>query len=292
MFFQLKHVTRYTYSLPVFCDPLTVRLRPREDPGQRVLRYRLEIWPPPAGISEQLDLSGNSVALAWFQEMTLSLSITTLLLVETYAANPYNFILDNDALRLPLPRPAREPSLASYYLTEDEPSPVVSAYAQSIAEQVNYQTVPFLSFLARSLYERTARQIRESGDAWPAEITLQEARGSCRDLAVLFNACCRALGLPARFVSGYSPGESDTDGELYLHAWSEVYLPGAGWRGFDASRGLAVSDQHVPLATGRIPRDAAPTYGTFRGAGARSQMQSQIAMSLTSEDPRQRLPAA
>lgn len=292
MFFQLKHVTRYSYSLPVFCDPLTIRLRPREDPCQRVLRYRIEVWPPPAGMSEHLDLAGNSVALAWFQEMTLSLSITTSLLVETTLTNPYNFILDNDVLRLPLPRPAREPNLASYYLYEDDASPVVANFADSLAREVNYQTVPFLSFLARTLYERTQRQIRESGDAWPAEITLQESRGSCRDLAVLFNACCRAMGLPARFVSGYSPAESHTDGPLYLHAWSEVFLPGAGWRGFDPSRGLAVSDLHVPVAAGRTPREAAPTHGTFRGAGARSQMQTQIAMSLTDDDPRQRLPAA
>lgn len=292
MFFQLKHVTRYSYSLPVFCDPLTIRLRPREDASQRVLRYRLEIWPPPAGVSEQLDLAGNCVALAWFQEMTLSLSITTSFLVETQPINPYNFILDNDALRLPLPRPAREPNLASFYLLEDEASPVVANYADTLARQVDYQTVPFLSFLARSLYERTERQIRESGEAWPPEITLQEARGSCRDMAVLFNACCRAMGIPARFVSGYCPPESHTGGELYLHAWSEVYLPGAGWRGFDPSRGLAVSDQHVPVAAGRIPRDAAPTHGTFRGVGARSQMQSQIAMNLSIDDPRQRLPAA
>lgn len=292
MYFQLKHVTRYNYSLPVFCNPLTIRLRPREDPMQRTLRYRIDIWPQPAGLSEQLDLAGNNVALVWFQEMTLSLSITTSFLVDTQLTNPFNFILDNDALALPWPRPASDCNLAAYYLRDDDPSVLVARYAESIAEQVDNQTVPFLSFLARSLYERTERQIREEGEAWPAEKTLAEARGTCRDLAVLFNACCRAMGIPSRFVSGYTPAETFARGELYLHAWSEVYLPGAGWRGFDPSRGLAVADQHVAVAAGRIPADASPTQGTFRSAGARTQMQTQIALNLTGDDPRQRLPAA
>jgi transglutaminase-like putative cysteine protease len=291
MYFQLKHVTRYSYSLPVFCDPLIIRLRPREDVTQRLLRYRLDVWPEPAGMSEHLDLAGNNVTLVWFQEMALGLSITTSVLVETQLLNPYNFILDNEALQLPLRARNVSRDLWDFYLREDEASPVVANFAESLARRCGWHTVPFLSQLATALYERTERLIRETGEAWSPEKTLQEARGSCRDLAVLYNACCRALGIPARFVSGYSPAETFTDGEQYLHAWSEVYLPGAGWRGFDPSRGLAVSDRHVPVAAGRIPADAAPTHGTFRGAGARSQMDAQIAMSLTSEDPRQR-PAA
>jgi transglutaminase-like putative cysteine protease len=292
MFFQIKHVTRYSYSQPVFCDPLTIRLRPREDPTQRLLRYRVEVWPEPAGQNESVDLAGNTVTTVWFHDVTLALSITTSLLCETLIANPYHFILDNDALRLPLARPSDDRSLLAYYLRDEEVSPVVQQFAESIAKEVNYQTVPFLSFLARTLYERTERLIREQGEAWPAELTLKDARGSCRDLAVLFNACCRSLGIAARFVSGYAPAETHTGPETYLHAWSEVYLPGAGWRGFDPSRGLAVADLHVPVAAGRTPREAAPTCGTFRGANARSQLQTQIAMSITSSDPRERWSAA
>jgi transglutaminase-like putative cysteine protease len=224
--------------------------------------------------------------------MTLSLSITTSFLVETHRGNPYNFILDDQAMMLPLRRPISDSSLAAHYLQEDEASPLVAQFAESIAAEVQGRTVPFLSLLARTLYERTGREIREVGEAWPAEKTLAEARGSCRDMAVLFNACCRSLGLPARFVSGYAPAETHTGGELYLHAWSEVYLPGAGWRGFDPSRGLAVADQHVAVAAGRLPCEASPTHGTYRGAGAKSQMQTQIALNLTGDDPRHRAPAA
>lgn len=285
MFVQVKHVTRYSYSHPVFCDPLTLRLRPREDATQRLLRYRVEITPSPAGCSEHNDLANNQVTLAWFQEVTLSLAVTTSFLVETLITNPYNFLLEPEALALPLRAPADPFSHWAYYLREDEPSSAVQQFATEVAQESGWQTVSFLSALALRIFARTERMIREEGDAWPAETTLREAKGSCRDLAVLFNACCRAMGLPARFVSGYSPSENDPH-LLYMHAWSEVYLPGAGWRGFDASRGLAVSDQHVALAAGRTPAEAAPTHGTFRSNGARSGMQTQIAMSITAHDPR------
>jgi transglutaminase-like putative cysteine protease len=232
------------------------------------------------------------VTTAWFNDVTLSLSVTSSLLCETLLTNPYHFILDGESLRLPLVRPNDDRGLLAYYLREEEVSPVVQQFAEVIAKQVDFQTVPFLSFLSRTLYERTERMIREQGEAWPAERTLKDARGSCRDFAVLFNACCRAVGLAARFVSGYAPAETHQGPEIYLHAWSEVYLPGAGWRGFDPSRGLAVGDQHVPVAAGRTPREAAPTSGTFRGANARSQLQTQIAMSITNNDPRERWSAA
>jgi transglutaminase-like putative cysteine protease len=115
---------------------------------------------------------------------------------------------------------------------------------------------------------------REQGPPWPAERTLRERRGACRDLAVLFNDVCRFVGFPARFVSGYQvdvPEEARPE----LHAWSEVYLPGAGWRGFDPSQGLAVADRHVPLAASRTPWMASPTSGTYRGT-ARSTLTASV----------------
>ncbi len=290
MFFQVKHVSRYGYTQPVFCDPLTVRLRPREDPTQRLLRYRLDFSPEPAGISEQTDLAGNAVTVAWFLEVTLSMTVTTSFVVETLNTNPYNFLLENDAWSLPLRTPEQVAGLHALYLHEDQPSSLVRDFAKELARETDYQTVPFLSTLCSRIYQQTGREIREEGDAWAAEYTLTQRRGSCRDYAVLFNAACRAMGIPARFVSGYCSGESNPD-ELFLHAWSEVYLPGAGWRGFDASRGFAVADGHVAVAAGRTPADAAPTSGTFRGNG-RSSLQTQIALHASHEEPRRAWPAA
>ena len=107
--------------------------------------------------------------------------------------------------------------------------------------------------------------VRPHGAALSPEATWGERTGACRDLAPLFNEVCRLVGLPARFVSGY--GYSDFLDERHLHAWSEVYLPGAGWRGFDPTIGLAVADRHIAVAAARDPEDTAPTSGTYRGTG-------------------------
>jgi len=102
-------------------------------------------------------------------------------------------------------------------------------------------------------------------------IALRRKEGACRDLAVLFMDICRSLGLAARFVSGYKYSP-DTPDQHELHAWAEVYLPGAGWRGYDPSWGLAVADHHVALAAGPAPQDAMPVTGTFRGTDVLSSL--------------------
>ncbi|MFO0901155.1 MAG: transglutaminase family protein [Pirellulales bacterium] len=264
MLFHLKHVTRFSYSKPVFCEPLTLRLRPREDAGQRLLRFQMQVEPVEAGSGTMIDLDGNSTTQLWFSEMTLSLAITTTALVETLRTNPYDFLLQPEALRLPLTYPDVMRQQLAPYLMTGPIDPSVAGYARRAADMARGDTVTTLSRLAAGMYESFRRHIREEGHAWPAAETLASRTGSCRDLAVLFNECCRSLGLAARFVSGYYQGE-DTGAEKHLHAWSEVYLPGAGWVAFDPSRGLAVADRHVALAAAPHPAGAAPTEGTFRG---------------------------
>ena len=104
--------------------------------------------------------------------------------------------------------------------------------------------------------------------------------GACRDLTVLFMECCRSLGLAARFVSGYQEGDKGTD-RRYMHAWAEVYLPGGGWRGFDPTHGIAVTDRHVAVASGPTPATAAPISGTFRGTGAIARMEAALRIEVT-----------
>lgn len=292
MFYQVKHVTRYRFSHPVFCDPLTLRLRPREDATQRLHRFRLDVWPHPAGISEHLDLTGNSIAVAWIPDVTLSLAITTSLLVETLLPLPIHETLDARALRLPESGQRDQRSLAAHYLAEAQPSQQVNAFATSIAEEVDHQTLPFLDTLAERIAEQTECLVTEdSHEPQSPETTLVESRGDCRDLAALFNAACRAVHLPARMVSGYYPSAINPH-VLRWHAWSEVYLPGAGWRGFDPFLGTQVSDKHVPVASGRTAADAAPTHGVFGSHHARWQIETQIATTASAADPRKRCPAA
>ncbi len=117
--------------------------------------------------------------------------------------------------------------------------------------------------------------IREHGAPRPGEDTLARKEGSCRDLTLLFIEACRSLGIAARFVSGYHAGAPD-QGPRYLHAWAEVYLPGAGWRGYDPSHGLAVAQQHVAIAAAATPQLAAPVSGKVRGDDFTSSLEAQI----------------
>jgi transglutaminase-like putative cysteine protease len=140
--------------------------------------------------------------------------------------------------------------------------------------------VPFLSALSRRIAERCRPAIRLQGDPQPPAFTLREGTGACRDLSVLFIDACRAVGLAARFVSGYYGGPSAAD-RRYLHAWAEVFLPGAGWRGFDPLQGLAVADRHVAVAAGAQPRDAAPITGTLGGGDTPADLEVDLKIEST-----------
>lgn len=294
MFYDVKHVTRFAYSRPVFCEPLWVRLRPRVDAAQAVHRYRLEIRPEPVGLSEFIDLDGNLVALAWFEGLTCSLSVTSTWLVETLRSNPFDFLLPPGALSLPLKFASDEDELARHYATPGEVGPKVIDLAGTLRNDSGGETLEFLTRLVREIDTRCEKIVREEGTPWSPERTLAEGQGSCRDLALLFIETCRWVGIPARFVSGYHEGDPE-GGERALHAWAEVYLPGVGWRGFDPTLGLAVADRHVAVAAGRSPRSAAPTEGSFRGSDVRAQLTTQLILNALGPrlpDPQQGAPAA
>ena len=257
---------------------MTLRLRPREDASQQLLRHHVWVDPEPAGMTEYVDLDGHAAVQLWFDGLTSSLSVVVSSTVETLRTNPFDFLLPTEAVRLPPAYPeAVRRGLASY-LSGGDVAPAVRLAADAVLARSEGRTVPFLTELTRWIYASHEKIVRLEGPPLlPAE-TLAAGAGSCRDLAVLFNEMCRAVGLAARFVSGYHEREAP-DGRRYLHAWSEVYLPGAGWRGFDPAEGLAVADRHVVLASGLQPLTAAPTDGTFRGNGASSTLDSQIVIS-------------
>ncbi len=117
-----------------------------------------------------------------------------------------------------------------------------------------------LQTLVQRLYKECSYTMREEGMPWEAGVTWRRKQGSCRDLTVLFMEVCRAMGLAARFVSGYEVGDEETS-QWELHAWAEVYLPGAGWRGYDPTHGLAVGDRHIALAANPLPQYCAPVKG-------------------------------
>jgi transglutaminase-like putative cysteine protease len=276
MLLQLIHRTHYHYSEPVFLEPFIVRLRPRSDAAQTVKRYNINISPQPSGLSHCTGLEGNNTETVWFAGTHENLTIETQVIVDTHFDDPYNFLItDKNALRVPLKYEPHLERTLSHYLERYSDSSETAAFAQELMQASNNETIPFLSLLAAQIQQRIEYLLREHGEPWLPEETLQQGQGSCRDFAVLFVDVCRSAGIAARFVSGYCMG--DVAADSHMHAWAEVYLPGAGWRGYDPSRGLAVSEDHIAVSSGQRPLDASPTEGSFRGK-ADSSMEAEISI--------------
>jgi len=272
----VKHATAYTYSMPVSLGLHVIRLRPRCDGTLRLVDFRLEIEPKPVLLAPCLDAEGNAVTHVWFSGPTERLTITSQFQVETLRTNPFDYLLDPRAETLPFAYPRDlEPGLACF-CARAENNDAVLKFACEIAETAKWRTSDFLAILNTSIHAMCAKITREKGGPQPPETTLRERQGSCRDVAVLFIAACRAFGIAARFVSGYQKSVSEPCGPRYMHAWPEVYLPGGGWRGYDPSQGLAVADSHVPVAASREPFAATPISGPFGPAGVSSTMQVQL----------------
>jgi len=279
MLLQITHHTRYHYSQPVFLEPFTVRLRPRSDASQTLRNYSIEVSPRPGGMTHCNELYGNNTETIWFDGLQDDLRIDVSILVETHRDNPFDFfVTDPAALTLPL---VYQPDLANvmmHYLIRERDQSGLSTFTEEMLHASKHQTVPFLTMLAEAIYQRFEYTLREQGDAWTATETMRQGKGSCRDVAVLFIEICRSVGIASRFVSGYCLGD-DAANSGDMHAWAEVYLPGAGWRGFDPSRGLLINDDYIAVAAGQRAQDAAPTCGNFRGE-ATSALEAEISISL------------
>ena len=280
MLFAITHMTRYRYSGPVFLEPHTLRLRPRCDALQRLIEFRLETHPYAVGRSECVDLDGNAAVRAWFHDVTDAFTIVSTSRVESRSRSPFDFLLEAAALTLPDPYDEPLATLLAAYSVRAQPSEAVTRFAAAVMRDVGGKTVPFLAGLNQRIADLCTQAIRLDGGPLPPEVTLQERAGSCRDLAVLFMDACRSVGLAARFVSGYHARDVGRR-EEYMHAWAEVYLPGAGWRGFDPSQGLAVADRHVAVAAAATPAGAAPIDGTLRGAGVTATMQVDLELQVS-----------
>ena len=254
-------------------------LRPRSDGRQNLLNFTMNITPAPAGQSEGLDAEGNTFTQIWFNGLWNKLEISTISQAEINRSNPFDYLLTPQMIRLPLSfDPSTRFLLKPYLFRSTVHTHLEDAAAelgQSLVEKASYQTVAVLDSLNTYLHSNLKRTQREEPGILAPEATLAEGQGACRDLASLFVDVCRSLGIPARFVSGYHAGDS-TSKEWELHAWAEIYLPGAGWRGYDPTLGLAVGDRHVALAASYDPHRTTPVAGSFRGTGIAAHFETRI----------------
>ena len=272
MIFRVSHKTDYTYSVPVFLEPHIIRLHPRTDACQKISKFSMTVEPQPAGIHQFVDAEGNEAACIWFEAKTATLSVFTSFVAQTFCRNPFSYLVtDNNFLQLPVRYENFEAAALEPFRAGVDTDAALTAFFQSVLEDAKGDTLTFLSGLCTAIYENFAVVTREHGPPLPPSVTWQNKRGACRDLALLYMAACRNLGLAARFVSGYQEGDPDMDSR-HLHAWVEVYIPGGGWRGYDPSHGLVVADRHIALAASCDPAGTIPVQGSFRGTGVTAKM--------------------
>lgn len=267
----LIHITHYKYDRPVNLGPQTVRLRPAPHSRSKILSYSLRVEPAKHFINWQQDPFANYQARLVFPEKTTEFKVTVDLVVEMAVYNPFDFFLEPSAEKFPFEYEPQVAEELAPYLAVEPLTPLVKAYLEKIDRTLR-PTVNFLVEVNQQLQRDVKYLIRMEPGVQAPEETLAKASGSCRDSGWLLVQLMRRCGLAARFVSGYliqlKPDVKSLDGPsgtevdfTDLHAWCEVYLPGAGWIGLDPTSGLMAGEGHIPLACTPQPSGAAPVEG-------------------------------
>ncbi len=277
MRYSITHTTTYTYSEPVALQAHTLRLCPRSDSWQTLDNFQLQITPTPLQTSDYTDLDGNRLIKVWFDPRPSDrLEIVTNSQITTHQINPFSYLAESYAINLPIDYPSSlATQLQSYLRPSVAIDPVAMEIAQDLAVEAEDKIATFLMLLNRKINTYCHYAVRATGRSLPPGFTWRSRSGTCRDFTLLFMEVCRAAGLAARFASGYQEGDVAA-GEHYLHAWAEVYLPGAGWRGYDPTLGIVVSDRHIALVSSVEPSYTAPVSGGFRPVMTRSTMDYQL----------------
>jgi len=264
---RIEHTTRYEYREPVEFLKHRLLLRPREGHDIRIESSRLEIKPAYT-IRWHRDVYGNSVAAVEFTEKSAELVITSEVVVQHYEESPAKLVVAEEAERFPFHYDPMEQIDLMIYLLAAYPqdSAQIGRWLREIWKPGgNIATSELLDSINQKIVEDIQYEVRELvGVQSPAE-TLSRGRGSCRDVATLFIEACRFCGLAARFVSGYLLSSAAVRDVASTHAWSEVYLPAGGWRGFDSTSGQHVGGEHVAVAVHRHSEAIPPVSGSYLG---------------------------
>lgn len=294
----LHHRTSYTFDRLVNLSPHEVRLKPAAHARTPVLAYSLTVTPEKHFINWQQDPYGNYIARCVFPEMVRELDFTVDLVADMTVINPFDFFVEKYAEQYPFNYTEQQAFELTAYLQPDNVGFLLQALIEKIRSQVikpGMGIVDFLMGVNQCLQTDIGYTVRlEPGIQTPEE-TLQKLTGSCRDTAWLLVQIMRHLGLAARFVSGYLiqlkadvealDGPSGTDRDFTdLHAWTEVFIPGAGWVGLDPTSGLMAGEGHIPLACTALPSSAAPVVG-FTDV-AEVTFKHEMTVTRIHEDPR------
>jgi len=266
-----NHDTIYKFDRPISIFPHVIRLRPAPHSRTPIHAYSLKITPETHFLNWQQDAFGNYMARLVFPEKTSELSIKVEVIADMTSYNPFDFFIEEYAENYPFNYAKLERSELSPYFAKIDPGTHLKKLLDSI-DRSEKRTIDFLIEVNQKIMDEVNYSVRMEAGVQSCEMTLHKALGSCRDSAWLLVQVMRHLGLAARFVSGYlvqlASDEKSLDGPsgpeadfTDLHAWTEVYVPGAGWIGLDPTSGLLASEGHIPLACTPHPSSAAPVTG-------------------------------
>jgi len=264
--YKILHRTYYNFSSTVTLGPHFLRLRPREDYELRIESFSLNITPK-ATLLWHRDAEGNSVATATFDIATQQLVFESELIIQQYNEAPLNFMVADYAVHYPFNYTQDDQVLLSPYmqLPDQDTQQQIKQWIQQLWQAgEKIQTYTALQRIAGHIFKNFTYKLREEPGVQTAKETLACNTGSCRDFAQLFMDAAKCMGLAARFVTGYlhAPG---LDAAGATHAWAEVYLPGAGWKGFDPTIGAMAGTDHIPVAVARLSKSVPPIEGSFIG---------------------------
>ncbi|MBD9528951.1 DUF2126 domain-containing protein [Paracoccus sp. PAR01] len=272
---SIYHLTHYKYDRPVILGPQIIRLRPAPYSRTRVISHALKVSPGGHFVNHQLDPFGNWLARFVFPEPVRELKIEVDLVADMTVWNPFDFFTEDSAENWPFDYPADLVDDLSIYRQPEPAGPLLQKFLDTVPREPQ-RTTDFIVWLNARISQLVNYTIRMEPGVQEPEQTLGLASGSCRDSSWLLVQALRHLGFAARFVSGYLiqlkpdlkalDGPSGTDHDFTdLHAWAEVYIPGAGWIGLDPTSGLLTGESHIPLAATPHYRNAAPISGGFYG---------------------------
>ena len=294
----LHHRTRYAFDRAVAVSPHEIRLRPAPHTRTPLAGYSLKIRPAKHFLNWQQDAYGNWIARAVFPDKTRELEISVDLIADMTVINPFDFFVEARAETFPFDYPAELREELAPYLRAEPPGPRLAAWLErfnSNGYTPGVNTVDFLVALNQRLQSEIAYTVRMEPGVQTPEQTIERAIGSCRDSGWLLVQILRNIGLASRFVSGYliqlAPDQKPLDGPAGpardftdLHAWAEVFLPGAGWVGLDPTSGMLAGEGHIPLAATAIPSSAAPVTGFTDPC--ESTLDFEMTVTRIHEDPR------
>ena len=291
----IYHLTHYTYDQPVYLAPQIIRLQPAPHSKTRVISHSLKVSPPDHFVNLQQDPYGNWLSRHVFPEPVRELKIEVDLVADMTVYNPFDFFVEEESETWPFAYPETLRDDLSIYMQPEPAGPLLQAFLDGV-DRTPMNTVNFVTGLNARVQSEIGYIVRLEAGVFEPEQTLAQRQGSCRDSGWLLVQALRHLGFAARFVSGYLiqlkpdlvslDGPPGTDHDFTdLHAWCEVYLPGAGWIGLDPTSGLLTGESHIPLSATPHYRNAAPISGSYSGT-AKVDFDFKMTVSRVAEHPR------